>query len=60
MTLGRLVAAGELAESTARAVLEHASTQHLGIADHTEREVRRTINDGIAYGKQFPRRISNL
>lgn len=57
VTLGRLVAADELAESTAHAVLEHASAQHLGVADYTEREVRRTIDDGIAYGAQFPRRI---
>ncbi|MFQ6398037.1 bifunctional DNA primase/polymerase [Nocardia sp. KC 131] len=58
--LGRLVAAGELAESTAHAVLEHASAQHLGVADYTEQEVRGTIDDGIAYGAQFPRRIRNL
>ncbi|WP_327097156.1 bifunctional DNA primase/polymerase [Nocardia vinacea] len=60
VTLGRLVAAGELAESMAHAVLEHASAQHLGVADYAEKEVRRTIDDGIAYGKQFPRRIRNL
>ncbi|MEV0027836.1 bifunctional DNA primase/polymerase [Nocardia sp. NPDC050793] len=55
--LGRLVAAGELAESTAHAVLEHTSAEHLGVADYTQQEVRRTIDDGIVYGKQFPRRI---
>jgi hypothetical protein len=57
-TLGRLVGGGELAEATARAVLQDASAVHIGVDGCTLREVVRTIDDGIAYGKRLPRQIA--
>lgn len=57
-TLGRLVAGGELAEHEARAALLGAGHRHLGVDGFTELELTRTVEDGIAYGMQLPRRIS--
>ena len=56
-TLGRLVGGGELSEDTARAALLDAAAGHVGIAGCTAREVEQTVADGIAFGRQLPRRI---
>jgi hypothetical protein len=56
-TLGRLVAGGELDEPTARAALLDAAAGHIGVEGTTAREVRQTIDDGLAYGAQAPRTI---
>ncbi|WP_067477647.1 bifunctional DNA primase/polymerase [Nocardia amamiensis] len=58
--LGRLVGGQELAVQDARHALMIASAGHIGTEDYTAAEVLRTIDDGIAYGRQLPRRISNL
>lgn len=57
-TLGRLVGGGELADQDARAALLEASSGHVGIDGCTVEEVHRTIEDGVAYGKRLPRRVS--
>ncbi len=57
-TLGRLVGGAELGEDDAWAALLDAAGGHIGIDDCTATEVRQTVQDGIAYGKQLPRRIS--
>ncbi|WP_447002392.1 bifunctional DNA primase/polymerase [Saccharothrix isguenensis] len=57
-TLGRLVGAGELDEREAWHVLLDASTRHVGVDGYTAREVRRTIRDGVDYGKRRPRWIT--
>ncbi|MGH3701409.1 MAG: hypothetical protein ACRDRU_19120 [Pseudonocardiaceae bacterium] len=57
-TLGRLVGGGELAQDDARDVLRDAAAGHIGVDGCTAGEVARTLNDGIAYGKQLPRRIA--
>lgn len=56
-TLGRLIGGGELAEDEARDALLDAAAGHIGVDGCTVEEVRQTIDDGIAYGKQLPRRI---
>lgn len=57
-TLGRLVGGGELAEADAWRALLDAATGHVGVDGCTAAEVRRTISDGLAFGKQLPRRIT--
>ena len=57
-TLGRLVGGGELAEDDARRALLDAASGHVGVDDCTAAEVHRAISDGLAYGKQRPRRIT--
>jgi hypothetical protein len=56
--LGQLVGGGVLSETDARAALLPAATAHIGRwrCDCTERSVLRTINDGLKYGQQLPRR----
>ncbi|MDN5920060.1 MAG: DNA primase, partial [Pseudonocardia sp.] len=56
-TLGRLVGGREVDEDTARGVLLEAATVHIGVEGMTREEVERTIDRGIAYGKQAPRTI---
>lgn len=57
-TLGRLVGGEELAEDHAWVALREVADGHIGIDDCTAEEINRTITDGIAYGKQCPRRIT--
>lgn len=57
-TLGRLVGGGELAENQARAALLDAAAGHVGVDGCTAGEVRRTVEDGLRYGRQLPRRIA--
>lgn len=56
--LGRLVGGGELDEDEARHALLDASARHIGVDDCPAKEVTDTIDDGIAYGKRLPRRIT--
>lgn len=55
-TLGQLVGADELDEHEAYAALREAAHRHIG-QDCTEREVENDIRDGLAYGRDRPRRI---
>lgn len=57
-TLGRLVGGEELTEVEARAALLEAAAAHVGVAGCTAAEVARTVADGLAYGRQAPRRVS--
>ena len=57
-TFGRLVAGDELDEDDARAALLDAADPHIGVDGCTAAEVHRTIDDGMAYGKRLPRRLS--
>ncbi len=56
-TLGRLVGGQELDEHEALAALRDAAYRHIG-ADCTESEVEQDLRDGLAYGRQLPRRIA--
>ncbi len=56
--LGRLVGGGELVEDDVRAVLLGAAGGHIGVDGCTAVEVHQTINDGLAYGRRLPRRIT--
>jgi hypothetical protein len=56
--LGRLVGAGELVDTDARAALLEASSAHIGVDGFSLDEVYRTIEDGVEYGKRIPRRIT--
>jgi hypothetical protein len=56
-TLGRLVGGEELSEADARRALHTAAAGHVGVDDTTPREVHQTIEDGMRYGRQLPRRI---
>ena len=56
LRLGSLVAGGALSAQDARAVLLPAGTAHLdGGCDCTEASIRRTIEDGLAFGRRNPR-----
>ena len=55
VTLGRLVAGGELAEQDAEDALRHAAAVHVGIEGMTIREVGITVDDGLRYGARCPR-----
>ena len=57
-TLGQLVGGDELDEHEAYAALREAARCHIG-QDCTEREVENDIRDGLAYGRDRPRRIRN-
>lgn len=57
-TLGRLVGGGELIEDDARDALLEAAARHIGVDGCTADEVARSVEDGIAFGKQLPRRIA--
>lgn len=57
-TLGRLVGGEELVESDARTALQTAAAGHIGVDGMTPREVHQTIEDGLRYGIQLPRRVS--
>lgn len=54
--LGELVGGGELDHHTAAQALRDAARRHIG-QDCTEHEVENDIRDGLAYGRQRPRRI---
>lgn len=56
-TLGRLVAGGELDETSTRDVLLTAAAVQVG-HDFTAREVGRTIANGLAVGANRPRRLT--
>lgn len=58
-TLGRLVGGDELGEDDAWHALLDAAARHIGVDDCTTKEVMDTIDDGIAYGKRLPRRITS-
>ncbi len=58
-TLGRLVAGGELDDHDARSALLRAAACHVGVDGMTRSEVTDTINDGIRYGFQRPRRLAD-
>jgi hypothetical protein len=58
-TLGRLVAGGELDAHDARSALFDAAARHVGVDGMTQREIVATINDGIQYGAQRPRRLAD-
>jgi hypothetical protein len=61
LTLGRLVAGGELDEPTVRAALLNAARRHIdGPCDCTEGQARRTITSGLGYGIQRPRRLTHV
>lgn len=55
---GELVGGRHLDEQDARRALLDAAEPHIGVADCTEREVTKTIDDGLAYGQRRPRIIS--
>lgn len=57
-TLGRLVGGEELVESDARTALHTAAAGHIGIDGTTPAEVHQTIEDGLRYGIQLPRRVT--
>jgi hypothetical protein len=57
-TLGRLVAGGSLGAHEARSALFDAAARHVGVDGMTQREIAATINDGIRYGAQRPRRLA--
>ncbi|WP_010243684.1 MULTISPECIES: bifunctional DNA primase/polymerase [unclassified Pseudonocardia] len=56
-TLGRLVAGHELGADAARDALIDAAAPHLGVDGFTLAEAERTIDRGIRYGMQMPRRL---
>ena len=58
VTLGRLVAGGELVEHDARAALRNAADIHIGVDNMTPDEVGATIDDGLRYGARRPRYLS--
>ena len=58
-TLGRLVGGDELVEDDARAALLDAAAGHVGVDACTAAEVEQTIADGIGFGRQLPRRITD-
>ena len=58
-TLGRLVGGDELVEDDARAALLDAAAGHVGVDGCTAAEVEQTIADGIGFGRQLPRRITD-
>lgn len=56
--LGQLVGGGELIDDDARAALWEAALGHVGVDGFTASEVGRTIEDGLAYGRRSPRRVT--
>ncbi|WP_324189942.1 bifunctional DNA primase/polymerase [Nocardia cyriacigeorgica] len=54
LRLGRLVAAGEISESHARAALVEAARTHVGFEGFTDAEVDRAIDNGFRYTAQRP------
>lgn len=57
LTLGRLVAGGELDEHHARSMLTAAAGAHIGVAGFTTAELDLTITNGFRYGAQYPRHL---
>jgi hypothetical protein len=55
--LGQLVGGGELAEHDARDALLEAGAGHLGVDGFSTEELTRTVDDGLVFGIQRPRRI---
>ncbi|WP_167769059.1 bifunctional DNA primase/polymerase [Nocardia sp. CS682] len=59
VTLGRLVAAGELTEQHVRTQLTAAAIKHVGIDGFTHAELDRAITNGLAYGAHRPRYLAS-
>ncbi|WP_280450809.1 hypothetical protein, partial [Nocardia cyriacigeorgica] len=57
LRLGRLVAAGEISESHARAALAEAARTHVGIEGFTDAEADRAIDNGLRYTAHRPRHL---
>ncbi|WP_191094410.1 bifunctional DNA primase/polymerase [Nocardia colli] len=57
ITLGRLVAGGELTEQQVRTELTAAALDHIGVDGFTHTELDRAITNGLAYGAQRPRHL---
>ncbi|MBF6427514.1 bifunctional DNA primase/polymerase [Nocardia cyriacigeorgica] len=57
LRLGRLVAAGEISESHARAALIEAARTHVGIEGFTDAEADRAIDNGLRYTAHRPRHL---
>jgi hypothetical protein len=58
--LGGLVGAGVLDEQVAEDALLDAASAHDGVDDWTPREARRHVRNGIARGRDTPRRLDGL
>lgn len=58
LTLGRLVAGGELDQEFTRDVLVAAAQGHIGIEKFTAREMYRTIASGLTIGTNKPRSLA--
>lgn len=56
--LGFLIGGGALDQRTAEAALFDAARGHIGQDGFTEHEVTRTIQDGLAWGRERPRYIA--
>ncbi|MGQ4619879.1 bifunctional DNA primase/polymerase [Nocardia sp. R7R-8] len=57
LVLGRLVAADELSEHHARAILTDAAAGHIGVEGFTAAEAERTVSNGFRYSRARPRRL---
>ncbi|MFX0581009.1 bifunctional DNA primase/polymerase [Nocardia nepalensis] len=57
LVLGRLVAADEVSEHDARAVLTDAAAAHIGVEGFTAAEAHRTVSNGFRYSRARPRRL---
>ncbi|GAA5091436.1 bifunctional DNA primase/polymerase [Nocardia iowensis] len=57
LTLGRLVAGGELDEHHTRTMLTAAAAAHIGVDGFTAAELDRAISNGFRYGAQHPRHL---
>jgi hypothetical protein len=57
VALGGLVGAGMLGEQEAADALHRAGQTHVGVQEFTERELDRTISDGISYGIAHSREV---
>ncbi|WP_280215115.1 bifunctional DNA primase/polymerase [Nocardia cyriacigeorgica] len=57
LKLGRLVAAGEISDTHARAALVEAARAHVGIEGFTDAEVDRAIDNGFRYTARRPRHL---
>ncbi|WP_433574855.1 bifunctional DNA primase/polymerase [Nocardia brasiliensis] len=57
LTLGRLVAGGELDQHHTRAMLTAAAAAHIGVDGFTAAELDRAISNGFRYGAQHPRHL---
>lgn len=58
-SFGRLLGAGELAESDARAVLHNAAAAHIGVEGWTAAHAEKVITDALAAGEKRPRSLAD-